>query len=347
MNISSILLTSIFVSLILIAGCSQLIEKGKEGTPPEVDQEVLSRFMSSLNTYSSDHIGSYKREFEVHLWGGHSGATDYTEESEIFIEVKDGEVVDYTLTHQGRGGNYREYFDKLDGRLCKEYIMGRSECVVSETPIPPQMIGLVEGCEVESDGGKHSCICEGNKVSISVTEDIDPILPCVESVQTQGLELWDEFNIIYYAGMDQSLCYFVTKSEKPRFAFECLNEDIKLIPTGINTDEELENLVCRYSRYNHLCSCSFDSIKTVPSCETTTPEDFDLMIKKEILDYLGGIEITSIIEDREDNCYTLSRNSLEHIFCFDENNLITFAQWGSNIREDRRTNVGINKVKRI
>jgi|GEM_PF-3534796 len=331
------------LTIILISGCVQ----------ERVNQEILSGLMEKLNSDSLNYVGSYEKKHEVYLWGGHSGATDYVEESNYSIEVENGQITNYTIRHV-KGGrsaqNYYKYYDKSSGESCQKDIVSSSKCVFSEEPIPPQMGDILEGCEVKSYGGKHVCLCGEDEISISISENIDPEMPCTESINTEGFELWDEFNIIYYPENNQSLCYFVTKSKEPRFAFECLNEHIELIPTINNTDEGLGNIICRYSKYNHLCDCTFDPVETFSKCLEEVPENLDSETKKEIISYLDDINLNLLT--KEDNtqygtCYYVLDKNLKQTFCFDQENLIMFAQWGSNESTSRSTNININTIEKI
>lgn len=352
------------ILVIFISGCTKLVEEKpielipttvKEPIVSEADQNIIASLKSGLNSIVNDYEASYNKVHEVHSSAAYSaGATDYTEKSIISIKVSYGQVIDYSIRHTKDGWpfeqeDYYQVYDFSKKELCQQDVVGSSSCAYSETPIAPKMSGSVTGCKVKSYGGKHVCLCNGEEKSISINENIQPELPCSDSIQTSGLELWDEFNIIYYPSTDQSLCYFVTKSEDPRYAFECQNKNIKLLMSQIETDEELKNTVCRYSKYNYLCSCSFDNIKIQAVCEKETPLNFDSETKSNILSYLENIEITSISE--EDNqyghCYTFSHDELEHTFCFNEKDIITFAQWGGDISNERGTSVNINKIEMI
>lgn len=366
-NISFILILVIFI--IFISGCIQIYEEPSEERSKEkeinnsqsgqviempekkelniskADQRRFSDLIEKLNYNVSNYEGSYSKEHEVHYWGGHSGATDYISNSEIFIKVRENQIVNLTIKYTKSGwpdGNqsYYEYYDKSTGQLCRNDIVRSAECRLSETPLPPKMQGIVKGCRVKFYGGRQVFICGDKEMSIG-TE-----LPCKKDIQTDGLELGDEFNIIYNQESNKTLCYFLTKNEDPCFAFECLNKNIKLIPL-INTKETLKNVNCKYRKYNYLCRCSFDSVK-IRNCREETPANFDVEIKNGIKDYLKTIELTPILE--EDNeigrCYSFYYDELEHIFCFDDFDLITFAQFGRNIRESKYTSVNIYKIKR-
>lgn len=346
----------IIILVIFISGYTKLVEKKliepapvvKELVVSEADQKIVASLKNKFNSITNNYEVLYKKEHEVRSWSGGSGATDYIEKSKISIKVANGQVINYTIKYENGGTNYYKVYDFSKQELCQQDVFTSSPCIYTETPIAPDMSGSVMGCKVKSYGGKYVCICNGEEKSISISENIQPELPCTEAIQTSGLELWDEFNIIYYPLTYQSLCYFVTKSKDPRYAFECQNKNIKLIPQ-IETDQELKNTICRYSKYNYGCSCSFDPINISAGCQKETPSNFDSETKTNILSYLESIEIISISE--EDNqyghCYSFSYDELEHSFCFNEQDLLTFAQWGRDIHEEKSTSVDINKIEMI
>ncbi len=218
----------LLILVTFILGCTQLVQE--ENKPIPLNQEVLSEFISSLNTKVLDYSTTYMRENEVHLWGGHSGATDYTEESEVSIEVKNGIITNYT----------------------KQY--------------------LKVGWPVK-------------------TED-------------------------YFESLDESnqLC----RNEKTEVVIGC--------PDPNNCDVEI--------------------VETL-TCGNKLPEDYDSLIKNEILNYLESVEITSISKDinEDGTCYTIQNSRSTHTFCFGDKNLIIFAKWGNNLVESDRTDVEINEVE--
>ena len=79
------------------------------------------------------------------------------------------------------------------------------------------------------------------------------------------------------------------------------------------------------------------------------PSNFDSEIKNEIKNYLENIQIPSISKENNqyEYCYNFSYHKLEHTFCFNKQDMITLAQWGSNITESRSTSIDINKVELI
>jgi hypothetical protein len=341
---------TVIISVILISGCAQ-------DTGPvlsQEEQEIISSLMEKLNSPVSDYSGSYYQSITTSYYGGGSGSTNYLEEKNISIEVANNQVINYTKKHYKDGWppngkvNYYEYYNFSREAICKQHIVSSSGCSYSEEPIPPKMGDSKFGCRLKFDGGKKFCICGDEEISIDISEDIQPELPCTETIQTDGLELGDEFNIIYYPSTDESLCYFVTGSPEPSYAIECDNDNIKLIPDIIIPEEELNNAVCRYARYNHLCDCTFDDVSRGTFCRGEIPSNYDLEIKEDIIEYLETIEILSISEDDSVNqhCFTFPSNGLEHKFCFNEQNILTFAEWGKDIREGRSRDVEINKIEK-
>ena len=77
------LLAGIIFLVIFISGCSI-----KEPIIPQADQEMISNLMHKLNSNVLNYQGSYRKEHEFSSWAGHSGATDYDEESVIHITVE-------------------------------------------------------------------------------------------------------------------------------------------------------------------------------------------------------------------------------------------------------------------
>jgi len=318
-----------------------------------VNQTSMTDLMVQLESKVNDYNASYTKTHKYDSWGGHSGATSYSEEWNISIEVSEEEVTSYIMryikdTSYSEDEDYYKIYNYSNKELCQYNVRASSSCVTSETPMSPEMAGSIMGCEVRSSGGSNSCVCDGEGKSINVRGRIEPELPCIENIQTDGLELWDEFNIIYYPSTNESLCYFVTTSKSdPKYAFECTNDHIELIP-NIKTEQDLENMICRYRKYNYGCSCSFDPINIKTGCEEETPLNFDSETKDTILKYVVSSKIISMEEQDNEygHCYISSYNNLEHMFCFDERDGLTFAQWGKNLRNGY-SNVDNHKVVKI
>jgi len=351
------IILGIVILIIFISGCTKLVEeKPIEPTPTikepivsEADQKIVSSLMDKLNSIVNNYESSFSIEHEVHSWAGHSGSTDYTAKSEITIEVSNGEVIDYTIQHTKEGWpvekeDYYKYYDKSQNKLCQEEIVSESSCNAISLN-PPKLGGTLTGCKISLyPDGRGKCECNGDLKPI---EDL-PGFACSEDKNTDNMEI-RYGHAIYYPETKQGFCYYETKdlSSEQLWAFECDQENIELKPLVTNNLEPLKNIKCYRYGYSS-CTCNFDPVKTLV-CSEDKPLNFDSETKSNILSYLENIEITSISE--EDNqyghCYTFSHDELDHTFCFNEQDIITFAKWGRDIREERSTSVDINKIEMI
>ncbi|MDD5086441.1 MAG: hypothetical protein PHV16_01685 [Candidatus Nanoarchaeia archaeon] len=76
---------------------------------------------------------------------------------------------------------------------------------------------------------------------------------------------------------------------------------------------------------------SSDPIGTF-SCNDDTPKGIDSEIKKEIIEYLGSINITSILKEEDFDygyCYSFLSQGFEQKVCFDKRNLVTYVYLSS------------------
>ena len=344
----------LFFSVIFISGCIQSTKQNYQLT--SADQIKLSDLLGKLNSNTVSYEGSYKKENEIHGWAGSAGSTDFAYEEEIFIVYDNYQVENYTINHTttsgysiSNKGDYYKYYNPINGELCHQDLIGYAESMYSERPIAPAFGNIVEGCNIKADGGKYSCICDGNEVSVSYYDKVEPKFPCKKQIQTNGLILWDHPNIISYPEINESLCYFLAYSEEStefQSAFECVNKNVRLTPK-IETNEKLKNAFCISGEYDR-GYCTFDPVKIDKGCQKQVPENLDSKTKNEIINYLKTIDIRSISEEYKDNdnCYVFSYYNLKHIFCFDEKNSITFAEWGSNISKKTSTSININKLEK-
>ncbi len=331
-------------------------EKPTEPTPEirkpvvsEADQRIMVSLMDQLNSVVRNYEASYTKKHEVDSWAGHSGATHYTEESEISIDVSDGQITDYTMRHTREGWpvekeDYFKYYDKSQYKLCQEEIISESSCNAISLN-PPKLGGTLIGCKISLyPDGRGKCECNGDLQPI---EDL-PGFACSEEKNTDNMEL--KFgHSIYYPETEKGFCYYEAKDKASEqfWAFECDQENIELKPLVSNNLEPLSNVKCY--RYGHSsCTCTFNPVKTLV-CSEDKPPNFDSDIKQEIIDYLKDVTISLISEEDKEygHCYTFSYDELEHTFCFNEQKMITFAQWGKDIKRERSTSVDINKIEMI
>lgn len=340
-------LLTILVLIIFISGCTPLIEK--KNNVSQADQKIISGLKSRLNSNVINYDASYKRDHEVHHWGGHSGSTDYTEESNISIEVSNGQVTDYTIRHTQDSSypdlkkDYYRYYDLSQNKLCQEEVVSESEC----EPITlnqPNLGGVLNGCKMSfSPNGRGECVCEGNSHPI---EEL-PGFACSEDKNTDNME--SEYgHAIYYPETKKSFCYYETrdKASEELWAFECNQENIELKPLVRNNLKPLTEVRCY--QYVDYCYCKFDPVKTLV-CSDDKPNNFDADTKRKIIDYLKDVTISSISEEDNEkgHCYSFSYDELDHNFCFDADGLITLAQWGRDLRPEGSTSVDINKIEKI
>jgi len=351
------IMLGMIILVIFISGCIKLIEEKlteptsvlKESVVSKVNQKIITGLMDQLKSVVNNYEASYKKEQEVHSWADHSGAIDYIATSNISIKVSKGQVVEYTVKHIREGRpvkkeDYYKYYDKSQDRLCKEEIVSKSGC--NPVPLdPPKLGGTLTGCRLSlHPDGKGKCICDG---------ELKPIedylgFACSEEKNTENMEI-RYGHAIYYPETKKGFCYYEAKDKVTGelWAFECDQEDIELKPLVTNNLEPLSNVKCY--RYGHnSCTCTFTPVKTLV-CSKDKPSNFDADVKQEIIDYLKDVTISSISEEDNEygHCYVFFYNQLEHIFCFNEEGLITFAQWGSNIRKARSASVNINRIENI
>lgn len=352
-----VIILGVIILIIFISGCTKLVEeKPIEPTPTvkkpvvsEANQTIIGALKTKLNSSINTYNASYSEEHEVHSYAGHSGATDYTEKSNITIKVTNGQVTNYTIKHTKEGWpvekeDYYKYYDKSKNKLCQEKIISESSCNTISLN-PPELGKTLTGCKISLyPDGKGKCKCNGELKPI---EDLSGFA-CSEDKNTENMTI-RYGHAIYHPETKQGFCYYETNdpSSKQLWAFECNQENFELKPLVTNNLEPLKNITC-YQYGHSSCICNFDPIKTLV-CSKDKPLNFDSETKSNILNYLGNIKITSISE--EDNqyghCYNFSHDKLEHTFCFNEQNSITFAKWGKDIRRERSTSVNINKIEMI
>ncbi len=86
-------------------------------------------------------------------------------------------------------------------------------------------------------------------------------------------------------------------------------------------------------------------------CQKEIPSNFDFDMKETITKYLegNGVEVLSMSEKENEfgHCYIFFYMNLEHIFCFNEQKIITFAQWGRNITTKDTISIDINRFEII
>lgn len=147
-NILLIILSIIFL-ILFISGCIKLIEKKsieqtltiKESNISKANQKIVTSLKNKLNSVVNNYEISYKKEHEVHSWAGHSGSTDYTEKSEIFIKVNDSQVTNYTIKYIKEGFPVKEedfykIYNFTNKELCQKDFVSNSNC---EKKIPPNI----------------------------------------------------------------------------------------------------------------------------------------------------------------------------------------------------------------
>jgi len=313
------------------------------------EEKAINSLKAKLSSVVNNYNASYFKEHEVHFWAGHSGATDYTSKSKISIKVSNGQVIEYSIKYSREGWpvkseDYYEYYDKSQNRLCREKIVSKSGC--DPIPLnPPKLGGILRGCRLSLyPDGKGKCICDG---------ELKPIedylgFACSEEKNTENMEI-RYGHAIYYPETKRGFCYYEVRdlNSGQLWAFECDQENIELKPSITNNLEPLSNIKCYRYGYTS-CVCTFNPVKIL-TCYEGEPSNFDFEVKSRILHYLEQVAITSISEENNTygKCYTFFYDNLKHIFCFNEQNLITLAQWGKNITKENSRRVNIYKVKMI
>lgn len=344
----------VIIFVIFISGCAKVPDKSlaertsnsEQPTVSGADQRIIISLMNRLNSVVNNYEASYKKVHEVSscAWGS-PGATSYEEESYISIEVSDGQITNYTLRYTKEGvrvekEDYFMYYDKSQNKLCKEQIVSESNCTLI-TLIPPKLGGILTGCKYDD----------------FKPEDLPT---CSEEKNTSNMILKDGY-AIYYPETKKGFCYYeaMDNTTKEWWVFECDQKNIKLEPIITNNLEPLSNIKCeqhaqkytfKYTRYVETCTCTFDPVKTLVCSEDEPNNNVDSDVKQEIIDYLKYVTISSISEQDNEygHCYSFIYGKLRQIFCFNEQNLITFAQWGKNITDSPEGEfVNINKIEMI
>ncbi len=311
----------------------------------EVVSEQVAGLMDRLNSTVGNYKASYKIEHEVHAWFGHSGATDYIEHSIVEISVLKNEVASYSFSNAVEGSlsplelqekNYYRYYDAPQKSLCTRKFIQTAKCEFGHS-MPPKLGGKLTGCKATIfPDGRGKCICNGEPIPI------EQGFACSEEVNTENMRLEDYGNSVYYPENGSGVCYYIAVELETgeQWAFECENRPV-LSPIGL---ANFSGVKCESPGLD--CFCDINPPQDILSCLQENPENFDSETKSSILNHLESIEIASISE--EDNgygrCYAFSHDGLEHTFCFNEQNRLTFAQWGRNITKDRITDVDINKI---
>jgi hypothetical protein len=361
---------AIFALIVLIAGCAQPTEKKPAETPPQItathektetgpavsqaDQKIVSDLMLQLNSDVANYAASYKKSREEIYWGGHSGATNKAYNSTISITIKNNEILNYSFRQEAEGGpfssferqeeNYYQYYNVSKKVLCTQKFIQYTECEADERPIPPALGGKLTGCKATIyPDGYGKCICNGETIPIESSSG----LPCSEKVNTENVTFkWIDSSAIYYPENRTGICYFYGENLKTGefWAFECENKPI-LMPTGYNLTD-FKGIKCQGPAMG--ACCEIIPQKELLSCSQENPINFDTEAKKEIIGYLQTVNITGISEEDNHNghCYSFSYSNLNQTFCFDDQKLISFAQWGTNIKEAGLTNVDINRIEK-
>lgn len=329
------------VLVVLVSGCTQLTEKESVETIPEkeepissqADQILISDLMDRLDNKVMDYEGSYKRERDFHSGSRHSGTTCYTEESNITIEVDNGKILNYTRVYAVEGWTPRKkadfsYYDRSQDRFCHEQIVRKSEYDRISSSLP-KLGGTLIGCKFGKGKIRNtkigSCVCEyGDVVSIEYLLGF----PCTEEKNTENMKLISR-HVVYYPERGKGFCYYAAKDNATGefWAFECNQEDVELKPL-VNNLENLSNVKCYITGVNNQCTCEFDPVNAL-FCSGYKPDDSDAGIKQKIIKHLTNATISSISEEDKEHghCYNFSYHAVEHSICFNEKNLITFAQW--------------------
>ncbi len=345
------------VIIVLVSGCINFInrednESVVNDSVSESTLESIRNLLSYLNYSVNNYNASYYIERNFSSWSGNPGSMDYKVKSKVFVLISNGSVINYTMKYCKKGWPiedeiYYVYYDRNKNKICKENLITRSECEPVQL-IPPKMGRILNGCRVSfSPDGRDACECNGT------LEPIDELLgfACSEKKNTYNMKL-ENGVLMYYPEKKEGFCYFIaTDRDTGEFwAFECEQNDMELKPLVTNNVTPMTNVKCYdYTNfYTNFCDCFFDPV-WVLNCSNGTPMDFNTKIKHDIKEYLNNIRVASIVEkdDKNGHCFTFFFNNLEHIFCFDKRKIITFAQWGSNIREMRRTRIDINRIKLI
>lgn len=346
------LLLAMLLTVTFLAGCAQLMTAQTENS--DETNLIISHMLDRLSTTIPTYEASYKKEFNDQSWAGHSASYGHQENSTIEIELQNNEIIKYSINQtveefpdfplELQGKNHYQFYDITNKELCTKTLISRTQCEF-EKSIPPEFGGTLTGCKATIvPDGRGSCLCDGEPILI------DSVLgfACSEEVNTENMELFQNYgHSIYYPENSSGFCYYYTKdmNTEEHWAFECKNKPV-LKPKNI-TLTNLKGIKC--TSPGRTCSCEINPPQYSLSCSQETPKNFDTETKKEITYYLTTINITSISEENHNGsyCYSFFNQNLDNKICFDEKNLLTYAQWGWNLQEEKSTHININTIEKV
>lgn len=308
--------------------------------------EAFSNLMKSLNKQVVSYNGSYQEGFYRSSWAGRSGAGWGSGKSNIYINVYNNKILDYKKQYFGETSSdpyekYLGYYNKAKNKICKKEYTRKSECIPIRI-IWPELKEPLMGCKLSRDStvSIHYCVCGEKEILIHDYENKSFGISCEEDVWQENMRFGWSY-IYYHPEKKEGICFLeLIDKEGKYWATLCKNENFTLIPL-VDNPNILKNTVC-YQRSINTCECNFDLIEII-TCEDKIPQNLDSEIKKEIISYLNEINIASISEeDNKDygHCYYFFHKCLEQKFCFNQEGLITYAQWG--IDADRQMSTHIN-----
>ena len=348
----------LFICCVLsTCGC---VQPAKENSQPnQKNQEAISELITRINSSAPNYDISYKKTQDIMYYSPYSaGGADEIITSGVSLGVRDGAVANYTMGYSASWGgygseNYSEYYNASQNETCTEQIVSGSDCNV--IPISQTLGGNLTGCKDDlSPDGYGKCICNNFSMPIS---DL-PGFACSENINTDNMTeryIW----AFYYPEANKSFCYIEAKDNADQlWAIEC-NQNIILAPLITNNTEPLTDVKCFEDVGNQpgeptgFCSCTFYPVNTL-SCTSGTPANDYQSEKQNMTEYLQYIsdndsqDMSTVSEENNGygHCYLFFYSNLMNTFCFDEQNLVTFAQWGSNVSGTGFANIDINTIER-
>jgi len=323
----------VLIGVVFLSGC---VNQHNEG---------FYNLMDKLNFVPLNYGGNYQKFHEYDQWSGGSGASSYEELFTISIKVVGGEVTNYSMNYSPLDSTIREddypifkekYSEKYDSSknmICREQYTTVSKCISTggKTPIAPELKKPLMGCKMAFDSScldYYRCIVDGNIVQLYDDTVRKVTTPTFIDVWQEGLR-FGCYYIKYYPETKEGICLYDAIYDSKYWAVLC-NDNITLKPL-VDNAEDLKNVVCHQKSYNG-CVCEFNPTDIV-YCSEEIPKNFDSETKNEIINYLNNNKIVSFREKNSTQygtCYYAFYKKLKQILCFNQENIITFAQWGSN-----------------
>lgn len=335
------------------------------------EQRILSELIDTLNHSSDNYRTRWYINREYHSWSGDSGATDIYEERIVFMEIKNNTIFDYREYINKSGWPIDElptycYFSNEE-ILCEKELT-TSKCNEKVIELEPEAWlkpgKILWGCRLIYPGSTPMCKCQnGNKL---LKYQINGF-PCMQEFKRE-YNMRIVYSNVYsytnhYIAHNASSCFFEVEDKEKNewWAIPCYNKlpNVVYTPDIPNDMTPLKNVECHAVIFyygsnipvNKICSCSFDPI-VIRYKTNITPQSYDLLLKAEIVQLLNIFRYTpKDVSKKSDaiygSCYYFYDKGLNQTFCFDNQSLITYAQFGWNYTKSQSTSIDIYTIRKI